>query len=204
VFDILLSLPQTLHGAAAYGVLFLLLFLAGAGSPVGQDLLLLVGGEMTLRGAIQPVPFALVAFAGLLLGDALTFWTGRHFGARWIRRPWAARFVPPARIPGMEAVVHRFGAPWAFLTRFLPGQRGALFFIAGSLRMPYRTFLLWDGLAAILHVSLLLYAARALGWRWQQLHGPIATADNWLTAALVLTLLALWLRARRTSLEKSR
>jgi membrane-associated protein len=198
----LLTLLQTLQGPPAYGLLFTLLFLAGLGSPVSQDVLLLLAGELTLQGAVQLIPLAVIAFAALLLGDTLTFWTGRHYGARWIRRPWAARLVPPDRIPGMEAVVHRFDAPLAFITRFLPGQRGSLFFIAGTLRMPYRTFFLWDSLAAILHVGLLLYAARSLGWRWERFQGPFATADNLLTAALMITLIVLWFRAGRTSPEK--
>jgi membrane-associated protein len=202
VLDFVLTLLQTLQGPPAYGFLFTLLFLSGIGSPLGQDILLLLAGALTLRGAIQPLPFALLAVLGLLAGDALTFWTGRHFGARWIRRPWAARFVPPGRIAGMEAVIHRFGALLAFITRFLPGQRGSLFFIAGTLRMPYRTFFLWDGLAAILHVFLMLYAARALGWRWEQMRAPFGRVDDVLTAILVITLFVLWLRARRTATEK--
>jgi membrane protein DedA with SNARE-associated domain len=88
------------------------------------------------------------------------------------------------------------------VTRFLPGQRNTLFFVAGTLRLPYRTFFLWDGVAAALHVTVLVYGARALGWRWQSLQAPFSRADDVLTAALVLVLFALWLRGRRRRIEE--
>jgi hypothetical protein len=47
----------------------------------------------------------------------------------------------------------------------------------------------------------MLYAARALGWRWEQMRVPFGHADDVLTAILVITLIALWLRARRTARE---
>lgn len=198
MFDLFFSFLQSLQGTAAYELLFVLLFLCGIGAPISQDILLLAAATLPLAA----VPLLVVAWLGLLAGDALTFYLGHHYGARWVRRPWAARFVPPDRLPAMEAFMRRFGAPFTLVTRFLPGQRNTLFFVAGTLRLPYRTFFLWDGVAAALHVAVLVYGARALGWRWQSLQAPFSRADDVLTAALVLVLFALWLRGRRRRIEE--
>src|SRR5690606_34288626 len=91
----------------------------------------------------------------------------------------------------------RYGFVLAFITRFLPGQRSTLYFIYGTLRLPYRTFFIADGLAALIHVPLFVYAARSLGWQWQGLQPRFDTADGILTLALIAILLAWWLRERR-------
>src|SRR4051812_45638562 len=111
-----------LRGVDAYQFLFLVLFACGIGGPISQDVMLLATGAFTLQGLMQPVPAMVVAWLSLIAGDTLTFWTGHHWGARWIRRPWAHRFVPPAALPALEAGALRWGGALSFITRFLPGQ----------------------------------------------------------------------------------
>ena len=201
LLELVLGFFASLRGAQAYEALFLLLFLCGLGMPLSQDMLLLAAAGSTLFGALAPAPLLAVAVLGLLAGDAVTFWIGRHWGARWVRRPWAARFVPAERLPAWEQAAHRHALPFSFLTRFLPGQRSTLFFAGGTLRMPWGRFLVGDGLGAIVHAGLLLYGARALGWGWSRWRDPFDQADNVLTGILLLAVLAwLWTQGRRRML----
>lgn len=195
--DIVLDVLGSLHGGSAYFLLFVLVAAAGVGAPLAQDVLLLAASALTLQGGLQLLPMVVVAWCGVLAGDVLTFFTGHHYGARWVRRPWAARWVPPDCLPAAEALMRRWGAGFCFVTRWLPGQRALLFFVAGTLRLPYRPFLVADAMAAALQLAVLVYGARTLGWRWQALREPIGRADDVLTGLAVLCLLALWLRARR-------
>lgn len=197
LLDLVLGWFSTLQGLQAYECLFLLMLLCGMALPVSQDMLLLAAGSFTTIGMLQPVPVVLVAAAGLLAGDAFTFWTGHHFGARWVRKPWAATFVAPQRLPAIEERARRYGLPFSLVTRFLPGQRSTLFFLAGTFRMPYRRFLVGDGIGALLHAGLFVYAARSLGWYWSSLRAPFEQADNLLTAGLVVALFVLLWRSRR-------
>nr|WP_283254215.1 VTT domain-containing protein [Ramlibacter paludis] len=133
-----------------------------------------------------------IAWLAVIGGDLLTFWTGRHFGARWVRRPWAARIVPPQHLPALEERVRRWGPLAAFVTRFLPGQRTTVFFLLGTFRMPYRQMVVFDAFAALVQVPLAFYGVRALGWQWQRWRGPVDKVDTLLTVALVLVLIAAW------------
>jgi membrane protein DedA with SNARE-associated domain len=195
--ELAIAFLATVPGAAAYGFLFLLLSGAGIGAPLSQDMLLLASASPPLSHLLQWLPAAVVAWSAIVAGDALSFFTGRHYGARWLRRPWAARLVAPERLPGAEAALRRVGAVACFVTRFLPGQRATLFFAFGSLRLPWRPFLVGNGLAALVQVPLFLWGAHALGWQWQQLRAPFDRADDVLTAVVLLVLLVLWLRGRR-------
>lgn len=195
LLDPSLAFLATLHGPAAFGFLFLLLFLCGIGLPIAQDLLVLAAVALGL----QTLPLVVVAWLGIVAGDAVTFYWGHHYGAKWIRDPRAAHFLPAERLRRFEEVAGRFALPLCFLTRFLPGLRSTLFFVGGTLRMTYRSFFVGNGIAALLHVAVLTYGAHALGWRWQQVQAPLDNADNLLTAGLVLLLVMLWLRARRAA-----
>jgi membrane-associated protein len=191
--DLSLSWLSSLHGFPVYGALFLLLFLCGIGLPVAQDVLVLAAAGLGL----QSIPLALAAWLGIVAGDAVTFYWGRHYGARWIRDPRAARFFPPEKLARWEEGARRFALPFCFVTRFLPGMRSTFFFAGGTLRMTYRSFFVGNGVGALIYVSLLTYGVNALGWHWQKLQAPIDHVDDLLTGALVLALVMAWLRARR-------
>ena len=192
--DLLLGLLATLHGAEAYAMAAWLLFAAGIGVPLSQDTLLLASARL---GSMEPLPLMMVAWLGVVAGDALSVWIGRRYGARWIRKPWARRIVSQERLPELEGKMRRYGFVLSFATRFLPGQRATLFFIFGTLRLPYRTFFLADGLAAWIQVPLFVHGARSLGWQWQALRPRFDRADDILTLAVLAVLVAWWLRERR-------
>ena len=197
IFDLFLAFLSSLQGPALYALVFAGLFASGIGAPLSQDVLLLLAAGLTVQGTLQVAPLMALAWLALVAGDALTFWTGRYYGARWIRQPWAHGIVAPHRLPALEGWMRRWGAPLAFITRFLPGQRGTLYFIAGTLRLSWRRLLLCDGIAALVQVPLALYGVRSLGWLWQRWQAPVDHADDLLTLALVIVLLLAWLRERQ-------
>ena len=198
--ELSLGLLTSLHGPHAHELIFLLVALGGIGAPWAQDIVLLAAAGLTVQpGGLNPLAVAATAWLAIVAGDAVSVWCGHRYGARWVRRPWAARFVPPQRLPGLEEGARRHAEPLSFITRFLPGQRATVFFLAGSLRMPWRPFLLADGAAALLQVGLMLFAARSLGWTWQAKGGGFESADDWLTMALAIALVVWWIRARRAS-----
>ena len=183
--DIVLSVLATLRGGDAYFLLFALLFACGIAGPISEDALLLAAATFGSQGGMQPFAMMLVAWLGLMAGDTLTFWTGRGWGARWIRRPWAQRFVPPERLPGLEAGVRRWGPVLAFITRFLPGQRTTLFFV-------------FNGVAAPIYAPVLVFGVRLLGWDWQRWRGPLESVDNGLTLLSVVVIVGwCWSAGRR-------
>jgi membrane protein DedA with SNARE-associated domain len=192
--EIFLGLLATMHGAAAYALTAWLLFSAGIGAPLSQDILLLASAKL---GSMHPIPLVIVAWLGVIAGDTLSMWIGHRYGARWIRKRWAAKIVAPERLPALEEMMRRYGPMLAFITRFLPGQRGLLYFIYGTLRLPYRTFFIADGIAALIQVPLFVYGAHTLGWQWQALQPRFDRADDILTLAVIAILLGWWLLERR-------
>ena len=205
MMDSVMAFLQSLQGAPAYALVFAVLAASGFGLPINEDILLMVAAALTLRGVMDPVPLVAVAWCGVLCADALIFHWGHRFGARLLEHRWAAHVLPPARLLAVQATMRRWGPGYLFLVRFMPGMRTALLFAAGSLKMPYRHLLLFDGAAGLIELPLLVFAVRLVGGRWQDI---LAGVQRWqsvlwpaVAALAVVAALVVWLRRRRGRAE---
>lgn len=199
MFDSALAFLQSLQGFPAYALLFGLLFSCGIGAPINEDILLLAAAALTLKGIMDPVPLMVVAWFGLIGGDGLVFHWGHRFGARLLRHRWARRIVSEERLASMQETMRRYGPGYIFVVRFMPGVRTALFFAAGSLKMPYRHLFIYDGIAAVVELPLLVYGVRYVGGNWKEITALVGQFQGWLVAGVVALVLGIWLYRRLRS-----
>lgn len=186
---------QSLQGLPAYALLFALLFGCGIGLPMNEDIVLLAAAALTLKGVMEPPALMLVAWFGLVGGDALVFHWGHRFGTRLLRKP-LARLMTEARLESMQATMRRYGPAYIFVVRFMPGVRTALFLAAGSLKMPYRHLFVYDGVAALVELPLLVYGVRYVGGRWQEILDLIQRFQSVIVPGILVMLVAVWLYRR--------
>jgi membrane protein DedA with SNARE-associated domain len=102
-------------------------------------------------------------YAGILLGDLVTFSVGRLLGRRAVKSRWGQWAVPPARLAKAEKLFTEKGGWVIFIGRFLPGLRAPIFFSAGALHFSRVKFILIDGLAAIVSAPLFVWLGH---WAW--------------------------------------
>jgi membrane protein DedA with SNARE-associated domain len=198
--DSVMAFLQSLQGLPAYALLFGTLAASGFGLPINEDILLLAAAALTLRGIMEPLPLIAVAWCGLLCADGLIFHWGHRFGAPLLRHRAVGRVLRPGRVALMQRRMRRWGPASIFAVRFMPGMRTALFFAAGSMKIRYRHFFVFDGAAALIELPLLVYAVRAVGGRWQTIRDGVLQWQGVLLPALALVLLLgalLYWRRRR-------
>jgi membrane protein DedA with SNARE-associated domain len=191
--DTLMSSLYSLEGFPAYALLFGLLLGSGFGLPINEDILLLGAAALTLKGVMDPIPLIAVAWFGVLAADSLIFHWGHQFGARLLRHRLLGRLMPPRRLTSMQAAMLRYGPGYIFLARFMPGVRSALYFAAGSLKMPYRHQFIFDGAAAVVELPLLVYGVRYVGGRWDEIMAVVEQFQSFLVAGILLLVLGVWL-----------
>lgn len=194
---------QSLQGFPAYALMLGLLFGCGIGLPMNEDIVLLAAAALTLQGIMDPILLMGVAWLGLLAGDALIFHWGHRYGAQLLRHKFFARMLPETRLQSMQATMTRCGPAYIFVVRFLPGIRTPLFLVAGMSRMPYRHLFVYDGLAAVVELPLLVYGVRYVGGRWREILAAMQQWQGYLLPASVLAILALGLYRHRLSKGKS-
>ncbi len=139
-----------------YAALFAVLVGGGLGLPLPEEVTQLTAGFLAQRGVLSFWPALAVAYAGIVVGDLLLYRLGRRHGARFLANRRVARFFTPER----RRWVERHFANHDFLTiavaRHASGFRLPVFATAGAMGVPLRTFLLADGLSALLSVPLVV------------------------------------------------
>jgi membrane protein DedA with SNARE-associated domain len=151
-----------------YAKLAGILLLCGLGLPIPEDISLISAGYLAHLGTVELHSVFLVCFAAVLGGDALAFTMGRLFGTKILASRFGHRYFNPRRQRRVRAYFRTYGSKVVFVARFLPGLRFSIFLSAGMLRVRAYVFIVYDSLAALLSVPLLVYSAWYFGDRIDQ------------------------------------
>jgi membrane protein DedA with SNARE-associated domain len=154
---------STATPATVYYSLAGVLLLCGLGLPIPEDLSLILTGQLAYEGVINVHTGFLVCLAAVLAGDTLAFLLGRFFGPRVLQSRLFKRVFTPKKQLRVRAYFRKYGSKVIFVGRFLPGLRFTIYFSAGILKVKPAIFFIYDSLAALLSVPLLVYAAYYFG-----------------------------------------
>ncbi len=132
----------------------LLLFCAVSGIlvPLPEDVSLIYAGVKLQTGQFQWAPTLLVTVVGVGLRDVFAYLIGRSLGSWLLDRGWVRRLAGGPRIDRAQALITRRGPSAVLIGRFLVGFRASVFIAAGAMGVPFRSFLLWDGLGLLIAV----------------------------------------------------
>ncbi len=121
--------------------------LAVVGTLLPGAVLLFVAGALVGTGHLPLWPTLAAAFLGALLGDSFGYWLGCRYGHR-LRTCWPLSRYPELLARG-DALFAAHGGKGLVLSRFIGPVRGIVPIIAGTMRMPVRSFLGVTFLAAL-------------------------------------------------------
>jgi membrane protein DedA with SNARE-associated domain len=146
-----------------YAKLAGLLLLCGLGLPVPEDISLISAGYLAHLGTVEIHTVFLVCFVAVLGGDTLAFTVGRSFGTKLLASRFGHRYFTPKRQRRVRAYFRTYGSKVVFIARFLPGLRFSIFLSAGMLHVRPYVFIVYDSLAALVSVPVLVYSAFYFG-----------------------------------------
>lgn len=184
--------------AFSYPAVLLLLTSAGLGAPVSEDLVMLAGGMVIGRSGGNLPLMMLTAYVGVLAGDSLLWRIGHKLGPRAVNVRGIRRILTPGRVEWARRHFQKHGAKTVFVARFAAGLRAVTFLSAGTTGLPYRRFLLADGLAALIIAPLMTW----LGWRFGSVVlKDVHAAFRWILVGIGVLLVAaiahaLWRKRR--------
>jgi len=188
--------------------IILFLFLTGCGLPIPEELGIVTAGYLSSTGTLDwPIALASAIF-GALAGDCAIYWIGFHFGKAVLREhPWWVGFLTPEREKKAEYLIKHHGLKLLFVIRFLPGLRLPVYLTTGILKMPFRRFLLIDGLCATVVVTLFFFLSYFFGQQVKDViqqveHGLLYTVLG-VAAAAVIIGYAIRYRRRMRQLQES-
>lgn len=201
MLDFLIDLVNRV-GHWGYLVIFVGAMLESAaflGVIVPGESLVLVAGFLAAQGALDLGDLILVVAVGAACGDSIGYELGRRLGRQWLLRYGRRVGISRARLDRVDAFFDRHGGKSVFLGRFVGFARAVVPFLAGSSRMPYRLFLPYNVLGALLWSAVVVLLGYFLGASWQVAERWIGRASAILggMALFVLVLAWLWRSAAR-------
>jgi membrane-associated protein len=123
---------------------------------VPSETVVVIGGNLSSSGGLSLPLVILVAAAGAILGDNISYGVGTFLGERTVKR-WFGGPKSRARLEWAERALDERGAYIIIIGRFVPGGRIAVTFSAGYARkFPWRRFIVYDIPAGLLWAT---YAA---------------------------------------------
>ncbi|MGI6105388.1 MAG: VTT domain-containing protein [Raoultibacter sp.] len=119
----------------------------------GDSLLFAAGVFCAEGGGLNVVVSLLLFSAAAILGNTSNYWIGRGFGHAIIDSG-RVKSLTPERIEKVHGFFEKWGALAVVITRFFPIIRTFAPFIAGTSRMNFAKFTVFNALGGILWVSI--------------------------------------------------
>jgi undecaprenyl-diphosphatase len=184
---LLIFVAATLESAAFLGFL------------VPGETIAILAGFLVSVGILDLPETIVVAAGGAVLGDSIGYELGRRLGRPWLLRHGSRFGFHRPQLARLDGLFERHGGKTVLLGRFVGFLRAMAPFVAGSSRMPYRRFLVYNVSGAVLWATGCVMLGYVLGASWQ-------VAERWmgrlgfagalvvLTAALIVVIR--WRRRR--------
>jgi len=196
-----LATSNLLYFLNTYGYLAVLLFIAieSTGIPFPGETMLLVASIYAGTTHRLSIPLVIVAAAsGAILGDNLGFWVGREGGFRLLRRYGRYIRLDERKLKLGLYLFRMHGGKVVFFGRFVAVLRAWAAFLAGTNRMPWPPFLLFNALGGIVWATVYGLGGYFLGESIDRLEGPVGTITIVLAAIIiVVSLIFVWRNERK-------
>lgn len=188
-----------------YIILFLGVMAENAALPVPGETILIIAsfychshqgkGHLNLSYVIG------LATIGCILGDNISFYLGRRLGRRFITQYGRFLLITPHRLDQVEHFFQRHGDKTIFLQRWITGVRviGAL--VAGTTKMPWPRFLLFNCLGAVTWVTTISLLAYLFAVNLPTLLKMLGRS-GWTFLALLLAVIVIFYLKRRYAVDR--
>lgn len=204
IMDLLDLLHETMSSPWVYLAIFAIAVLDGFFPVVPSETAVITAGVFAASGAPYLPAVIVVAAAGALVGDHISYAIGRGGGARLLDR------LPPdgqrrTAIEWARRGIATRGGLILTVARYVPGGRTAVTLTMGAVHYPRRRFLAFDTLAAGswgLYSALVGYVG-GLAFEQDPLRGLLLGLGLALTVTMIVEVVR-WLGNRRRSTSSAR
>jgi membrane protein DedA with SNARE-associated domain len=175
-------------GKLSYWGIFGLSLLANIFIPVPEEIFLLTLGYLT--GGVNPPlnPYLTVAIVtpGLLISDMFLYTLARH-GGRYVRI--LEKKIKNFKFTRDESFIKKHITKIVVISRFVVQFRFIGPVLAGTTRMPFKKFILWDFLALLVYVPFVIFIGNFFHSRIERVLEGIAVVKNYVLIGVGLIVL---------------
>lgn len=185
-----------------YWVVFFGVMLENAGVPVPGETILLAAGFFAAQGHFHLWEVMAIAALGAVLGDNAGYFIGREVGRGTLERYGRYAGLTQGRLAHMDKFFHAHGNKTILVARFITGLRVFAALLAGSARMQWRTFAIYNMLGALLWSFVITLVGFFFGRSWDVLEHWIKGAGLILLGIVIVGLITMIVLRRRKQREE--
>jgi membrane protein DedA with SNARE-associated domain len=186
-----------LLGRFTYVAIVAVLCAAGFGAPISEDLVLLIAGGLSARGATEFWPSLLAGYGGVLAGDVLIHQWGKRLGPAAYEHKLVRKVLSVERQERLRAHFARHGGWTVVVGRHTPGLRAPIFFLSGASGVALWKFIVCDAISAALTVPIVVSLGYYFGEHLDEIRARIHQVEWAVAGAVALAVVAFWMVRRR-------
>jgi membrane protein DedA with SNARE-associated domain/rhodanese-related sulfurtransferase len=186
-----------LHLIEQYGLLlvFANVLIEQLGIPLPAYPTLVITGALLDRGGHSAAVLLVAALGASLLADYAWFSAGRRYGRKVTATLCRISLSPDSCVRQTELIYLRWGAPSLLVAKFIPGFASVASALAGTTGTPRVTFILFDGLGAMLWAGSAIYLGSLFSTTIEDLLLTLEQLGKW-GAVLLLAALASFIASK--------
>jgi membrane protein DedA with SNARE-associated domain len=170
----------------SYGGLLVVLLLGSLGLPIPEEVPIVAAGMLSHQQVMRWWLALPTCIVGVLAGDVILYWAGRHWGERVLDRPLIGRLFTRARLEQIRAGYRRRGVLIVFLARNVMGLRAAAFVGAGVVALPFWKFAAADAAAIGYGVPLSFGLAYLFSRHLNAVLAEVHRIEGWIALLVVV------------------
>ena len=191
-----------------YAGIFVVLFIAGLGVPIPEEMPVLAAGVLSSVGTTRWWIALPVCIVGVLAGDSTLYWIGHHWGERVMNWRLVRYVLSPEREEKLKAADRRHAFKTVFAARHVMGVRAAAFLTAGIAKVPFWKFFTADAIAAVISVPLGFSIAYFFTDQLEQVRADVKRVERWAALIGIVVIAAVlafaaWRKGQRETIEES-
>jgi membrane protein DedA with SNARE-associated domain len=186
---------------------FAVLLLGSLGVPIPEEMPIIAAAVLSHEGIVRWWLALPVCLLGVLSGDMVLYWVGRHWGEQALNWRVVRLVLSPTRELWLKAAYRRHALKTVVTARHVMGVRAAAFLTAGIARVPFWKFVVADTGAAVLGVPLVFGLAYFFTDQIKAIAADMHRAERWLGLVVLLALatilaVGVWRWNRRVGTER--
>jgi membrane protein DedA with SNARE-associated domain len=198
ITDPLVQLAVDIVDKAGLGGIFGLMLLESACIPIPSEATMLFAGFNVAEGRFSLLVVVCVGVLANVVGSWIAYAVGYYGRIDVLEKHGAKLHIKPKHLKWADDWFARYGDATVFFSRMLPIIRTFISLPAGVAKMPFWRFTLFTLLGCIPWVFALTFIGKQVGDNWERWKDSLHYVDYAVAAAIVIGIVYLVLRARRS------
>lgn len=148
---------------------FFALLLAGLNLPISEDAMIILSSTFAKLDKSLLIPNYIALYAGIVTSDIMSYFLGKYISKGALKFKSLGKKLTPDKLKWIANNLEKHGFLTFIVCRFIPfGVRNMLFMGSGFLRLPFKRFVIYDTIAALISSSTLYFLVYFIGQNVQK------------------------------------